>query len=306
MFDFWKEVIINDEKRVKNLAEVYKNDIKKAGLRVERCADYEAKHVVDGIVYKTLPTAGKCAEITLPVEGSGRAIIELGLSVGTNSEFARPWSVFKMPIVVEFDAKHPLADGLRLAIDSHIASVKDNKLVLADPRVCVKSAIIEEAKAAEGEGKPLPTLDVTENAVPVGTGEWILENLRFPTHVNTYVGAPNADDMPQLDAEYVQYAFEYCVPKRGFHGQGAVGQAVASVTHHVFYVKKDIVANVEAAFKALTSGVEGGKMVLVNEADGADAKAEEDQEYYSTVLDKDIAVKHTDGVPNTGTAETVA
>lgn len=287
MFDFWKEVIINDAERISKLSEVYADTElagKKTGLRVERCADYLTECVDPKVVYKTLPTAGKCAEITLPAEGSGRAVIELGLSVGTDSEFARPWSVFKMPIVVEFDAEHPLADGLRLAVDGHIASVVGSKLVLADPRVCVKSAIVEEAKAADGEGKQLPTLGVTANVVPVGTSEWILENLRFPTHVNTYVGAPNADDMPIANGKYIQYAFEYCVPKRGFHGQGAVGQAVSSVTHHVFYVLDgDVAAKFEEALKELV-GADNIKLTYDNKKT-EDVK---DDTIYSPALDEDV------------------
>lgn len=246
MFDFWKEVIINDAARVKALSDAKIYGDKKAGIRVERCADYESKYIVDKTVYRTFPTAGKAAEIKLDGVAAGRVVIELGLSVGTDSEFVRPWSVFKMPIVVEHDADHSLADSLRMVVDSHIASVVDNKLVLADPRVCVKKAVVE---TADGE----TTLGVTANVVPVGTGEWILENLRFPTHVNTYVGAPNADDMPQMGTEYVQYAFEYCVPKRGFHGQGAVGAPMASVTHHVFYVAKGAAVEAfEAALATLT------------------------------------------------------
>ncbi len=237
MFDFWKEVIINSNDRLETVTNAAGEEL----VRVTRCADYNPKNVVDGIVYKTACVEGNVAEITLPESGEGRLVIELGLSVGQDSEFARPWFAFKKPIVAEFDAKHSAADVMRLAVDSHIGSVVDNKFVLVDPKVCVKKAVIETEDA---NGKVTEDdLTIKHNVVPVGTGEWILENLRFPTHVNTRVAAPNADDMPVVGGKYTQYAFEYCVSKRGVHGSGAVGQPLASVTHHVFYVLEGIDAD---------------------------------------------------------------
>ena len=238
MFDFWKEVIINSNDRL----EAVKNAAGESLVRVKRCADYNPKNVVDGIMYKTECVEGNVAEITLPESGEGRLVIELGLSVGQDSEFARPWFAFKKPIVAEFDADHSAADVIRLAVDGHIGSVVGNKFVLVDPKVCVKKAVIETEDAS---GKVTEAaLTVKHNVVPAGTGEWILENLRFPTHVNTRVAAPNADDMPVAGGKYTQYAFEYCVSKRGAHGSGAVGQPLASVTHHVFYVLEGVDASV--------------------------------------------------------------
>lgn len=281
MFDFWKEVIINDGARVKALSTL-EGPIAKTGLRVERCADYEAQYVVDKIVYRTECVEGNVAEITLPESGEGRLVIELGLSVGQDSEFARPWFAFKKPVVAEFDAKHSAADVMRLAVDSHIGSVVGNKFVLVDPKVCVKKAVIETEDAT---GKVTEEdLTVKHNAVPAGTGEWILENLRFPTHVNTRVAAPNADDMPVAGGKYTQYAFEYCVPKRGVHGSGAVGQPLASVTHHIFYVLNgEAVTAFEAALEGLTV-----KPVFKGE-DTVETK--EDDTVYSKVLDTDLPVE---------------
>ena len=237
MFDFWKEVIINDAKRLEEVA---------GKLRVTRCADYDPKHVVDGIVYKTVAREGKCAELKLAsLVGSAvrRAQVILGLPEGhADSEFARPWSVFKKTFIVEFATLAELKAALVEACANHIGVVEGDKLVLVDPKVSIK-VVLEEA---DGEAwKPVAVAKdaIVANVVPAGTGEWILENLRFPTHVNTRVAAPNADEMPIMGGKYTQYAFEYAVPKRGFHGQGAVGQAITSVTHHVFYVLDTIAAD---------------------------------------------------------------
>ena len=254
MFDFWKEVIINDAARL----ETVKTAADKVALRVTRCADYIKDYVVDGKVYKTAPIEGAAAKINLATVAAGhtdsRLTIALGLVEGhADSEFARPWAAFKNSVAVEFKDLESLKAALRLAVDAHIASVVGDEWVLVDPRVVVKEIFVADRNGANFGADVDMKAAVTANVVPVGTGEWILENLRFPTHVNTYVGAPNADDMPQMGTEYVQYAFEYCVPKRGFHGQGAVGEPMASVTHHVFYVAKGAAVEAfEAALATLT------------------------------------------------------
>ena len=270
MFDFWKEVIINDAARL----ETVKTAAGKDALRVTRCADYVKDYVVDGKVYKTTPIEGSAAKINLATVAAGhtdsRLTIALGLVEGhADSEFARPWAAFKNSIAVEFEDLESLKDALRLAVDAHIASVVGDEWVLVDPRVVVKEIFVADRNGADFGADVDMKAAVTANVVPVGTGEWILENLRFPTHVNTYVGAPNADEMPIANGKYVQYAFEYCVPKRGFHGQGAVGEPMASVTHHVFYVLDSIAA--DAKFGTL------GDVVTMNPADG---------KVYSAVLEK--------------------
>ncbi len=261
MFDFWKEVIINDAARLKKVTDA----AGKTGLRVERCADYLADYVLGKKVYKTEGSVGTPAVIALDkvAEGHTDSIvrIELGLSAGQDSEFARPWFAFKKPVVVEFTGVDGLVKALREAIPAHIAVVVENnegnfELRMVDARVCVNKVEVADRAAADSKEDWAEAKDitkekgvVTKNALPFGTGEWILENLRFPTHVNTRVAAPNADDMPVAGAIYNQYAFEYCVPKRGVHGSGAVGEPLASVTHHIFYVLNTL--DVDAAFGLL-------------------------------------------------------
>jgi hypothetical protein len=276
MFDFWKEVIINDAARLKKVTDA----AGKTGLRVERCADYLADYVLGKKVYKTEGRVGTPAVIDLEKVANGHkdsiVRIELGLSAGQDSEFARPWFAFKKPVAVEFENLDGLCKALREALPAHIAVVRDNKLVLIDARVCVKLVEVADRAAAGSKEDWAEAKDITEeegvvtkNALPFGTGEWILENLRFPTHVNTRVAAPNADDMPVAGAIYNQYAFEYCVPKRGVHGSGAVGEPLSSVTHHIFYVLNTL--DVDAAFGLLC---ESGKVESVGyPVEGAESVA---------------------------------
>ena len=83
---------------------------------------------------------------------------------------------------------------------------------------------------------PRTVVNITKNIAPFGTGEWLVENLRFPTYPNLRYAGVNDDEKPVAGAFYTQFAFEYVSPSRGLHGQGTVGQALVSVTHHVFYV----------------------------------------------------------------------
>lgn len=298
MFDFWKEVIINDGARVKPLSTLG-GPIAKTGLRVERCADYEAQYVVDKTVYKTECVEGACARVNLKglISAESRVAIELGLSVGQDSEYARPWSVFKKPFIVEAENEAGLIKALREAIPAHIGhvevttgeggSITAAELVINDPKVCVKSVktatFNTDEKVNDWNALEEKNGVITPNVAPVGTGEWILENLRFPTHVNTRVAAPNADDMPVAGGKYTQYAFEYCVPKRGVHGSGAVGEPLASVTHHIFYVLNgEAVTKFEAALEGLTP-----KSVFKGES----TETKEDDTIYSKVLDTDLPVE---------------
>ena len=297
MFDFWKEVIINDAERL---------SVVEGKVRVARCADYDPAYVET--VYKTYPTVGACARVNLKdlISAESRVAIELGLSVGQDSEYARPWSVFKKPFVVEAKDEAGLIKALREAVPAHIGHVVVGEgtaeLVINDPKVCVKSVktatFNSDAKVNDWNALEEKEGVITPNAVPVGTSEWILENLRFPTHVNTRIAAPNADDMPNGGANYVQYAFEYAVPKRGFHGQGAVGQAITSVTHHVFYVREDLAPKADSVFAKLGGLVEINEPVVGENV----AKAEAEQEYYTAAKDADYTVEGK----NAGAPEAIA
>jgi hypothetical protein len=233
MFDFWREVIINDVDTLTRELKVYKKDYvlgKVAGK--------------EGDIYKTLPVAGTPAVIALGTL-SGVVEITLGLSVGQESEYACPFGASKKVIAVEAPTEKTLKE-----VFAGIATVSGTTITMLDPKVKVISVVehtINEDGAIASTTDKAST--ITKNVLPVGTGAWIIENLRFPTSVNTGYTSPNAAEDVDAKAKYVQYAFEYAVPKRGFHGQGAVGQEVTSVTHHVFYVKEGV--NADTAFGAL-------------------------------------------------------
>lgn len=238
MFDFWKEVIINDV-----------DDIVKTedGLRIGNVT-YKPDHIVKdggekGVVYKTPCEKGTSAVITVPsISEATRVRIELGLSAGQSSEFAAPYFASKKTVVVDADDNTGIVKALGIALEGLVDVNKTGKTItFKDKKVCVNSvhtATIDDTTKDWGdESDVTKTWLTTKNVLPVGTGAWIIENLRYPTGVNTAYVGPNADETVDPKGEYTQYAFEYAVRKRGIGGQGAVGQALTSVTHHVFYVK---------------------------------------------------------------------
>ena len=114
-------------------------------------------------------------------------------------------------------------------------------------------------------GEYLPTIDiftnkndelnaaevVTEGIEPFATGQWLIENLRFPTYPNIRWAAVGEEDRPVPGVVYVQYSFAYDSPRPQFGGLSGVGQKVEAVTRHIYYVPADLAAEFEAAFTDL-------------------------------------------------------
>ena len=77
-------------------------------------------------------------------------------------------------------------------------------------------------------------VEVTKNKMEIGTAAWLQENLRFPSYPNIRYAALNEEEYPVNGGLYTQFSFLYCMPRKGLHGQGTVGQALKSVTTKVF------------------------------------------------------------------------
>ena len=93
---------------------------------------------------------------------------------------------------------------------------------------------------------------VTEGVEPFATGEWLVENLRFPTYPNIRWAAVGDEDRPVPGVLYVQYSFAYDSPRPQFGGLSGVGQKVEAVTRHIYYVPASLASTFESAFSALT------------------------------------------------------
>lgn len=310
MFDFQKEVVINDVKNVKVDA--------KKGIFVIDGMTYKVNNVVEKTVYETEPVPGKKATITIPLEkvadGKKQVRIELGLDRDYRGSFGSALYYFRKPILIDF-REPATAEDLKKAAKAVAASndgvlrVKeesDSQIVFeaADDYITVRKAVVVafdcepeycgdkmEAVVAEVE------LDSTPNVVGFGTYEYLIHNLRLPTYANIRFASPAAVEMPVLGGEYYQYSFEYAVPRR-IGGLSVVGQMNYSSTGHTFFVLKDKVAEFKAALAGLSIvTVKKDEFIGAPEAfvpANAATDAEVDAKIADTIaeIDAKIAAKH--------------
>ena len=271
MFDFQKEVVINDAKNVKVDAE--------NGIFVIDGMTYKANNVVEKTVYKTAPVNGNPAEITInlsDVEGGKKQVrIELGLDRDYRGSFGSALYYFRKPILIDFRDAATIED-LKAAAKAVAASndgvlrvkeASDSKVVFeaADDYITVRKAEVVKFGCANEycNGDEMEVVEVVidlknpelnqvkDNEVSFGTYEYLIHNLRLPTYANIRFASPAAVEMPVLGGEYIQYSFEYAVPRR-IGGLSVVGQMNYSSTGHTFFVLKSQQAAFEAALAGLS------------------------------------------------------
>ena len=126
-------------------------------------------------------------------------------------------------------------------------------------------AMYDETTCDSCIGEYLPTIDIlnnknpeknaavitTEGVEPFATGQWLIENLRFPTYPNIRWAAVGDADRPIPGMVYVQYSFAYDSPRPQFGGLSGVGQKVEAVTRHIYYIPVDLAEEFEQALSDL-------------------------------------------------------
>lgn len=270
---------------------------KEAMFRVLRCADYVKSCVKDGKIYKTFGRKGSVAQAEFEltslasVPGQYRILIDVSLEGRYYSDYKYPWSEFHKLIMAEFEVTTDMSGSADKVAEAAVKALKAYipsdykyavsmtaetgkvKVLCTDPYQVIKSAKIqklEESGCYDGCSDKeyvdsTATVAITKNVAPFATGEWLTENLRFPTYPNLRYASANEDERPIPGATYVQYAFEYVSPRRGLTGQGTVGQALSSVTHHVFYVLDSLAAAFDDAISKIGEIVYmNGQVVILN------------------------------------------
>lgn len=261
-------------------------------FRVLRCADYVKEGLMNGVIWKTTAVRGSVAEVTFTVpteKGTYRVFLGLSLDEKYLSDYAMPWYRFSKPVIAEFtltqgnlsDAQNIMIRALKLAIPENYQFVRiskslgDVKVSCTDTYQVIKLAKLQKAEDVlcpadscgevtyndYGEQPSIENKKLVPNVMQTGTGEWLQENLRFPSYANLHYKALNSEEYPIVSALYDQYSFQYCVPRRGLHGQGTVGQKLVSVTTHTFYVLNTLSAEFE---KAITDAFGADVIVPVN------------------------------------------
>lgn len=279
MFDFQKEVIINSnllDDGVNPRFMVMNGPVKL--FRVLRCADYRKEGLVEGVIYKTPAEKGQVASaaFNLPTkEGTYRVVIGITLIGKYLADYAMPWSNFGKAVLAEFEVsaedlgktkelQEKMIKAIEMAIPENYryvrVSAEDSNKVLVS---CTDShQVITVAELQEQRGISCPdsctekqyvtvdkAVEVTKNKMEIGTAAWLQENLRFPSYPNIRYAALNEEEYPVNGGLYTQFSFLYCMPRKGLHGQGTVGQALKSVTTHTFYVLSSLVDKFEEDLK---------------------------------------------------------
>ena len=266
MFKYTKEVIINSPKMEDGSNRIILDE---GVVTIKRGGQYEVAKI-SGKVWKTAPVVGSPAIVTIngatafASTGIHRVVVTLKSLRKFTADMANAnWSEFGKQIVVEIDvtatgtaAANTAAKALEYAfgeIAKVSASGSDVVITLKDAYISVASVQVAKYNSTYDEYTAVTgnVATITDNKEPFGTGEWIQENLRFPSYPNVRYSALYADEYPVMGGQYTQYAFAYESERPGLGGLSAVGQKIESVTQHIFYVAEGAVSAFETAFTGL-------------------------------------------------------
>ena len=280
MFDYTKETILNSvtDKNVQAITGLLR--IFRVG---EYKVDYKSTNIADGKVYKAQGTEGTkaTAKITAVAgnSGSNAGKYRVTVNMKNNSKFYADYATavwkFQKPIYAEFTVvgdstdntaalmATKIANAIKLALPENnkyvTVAVNDANVVItaADATDMFESVVIEKYEPnsvlpSEGQyvvSTAIGTITTTDNKVPFATGDWLIENLRFPSYPNTRYNSVNGDETPVPGQLYTQYSFRYIAERKNLSGIGSVGQRLVSITNHVFYVPSTLETAFEAKLK---------------------------------------------------------
>lgn len=256
MFNYTRDFVINKEG-------IITTDLAGTELRIKRAANYKIKNILDGTIYVTEPVKGKLGLVKITVPSvTGADVLRLTMFMATPdaelAEFGTPgWRAFGKPVIVEIGAQEVAKTGaenlkkaLELALGEYArVTIADAVVTIEFKEYWMSAEDVKLEKVTFGkaddidetvEAVPDNAVVVTASVMPKLTGDWMVENLRFPTAGNRRYAALNADETPIPGATYYQLVFDYVSERSVPGGLSGVGQVVKSVTKHIFYVKSDI------------------------------------------------------------------
>ena len=279
MFDYTKETILNSvtDKNVQAITGLLR--IFRVG---EYKVDYKSTNIADGKVYKA-GTEGTKATATITAvagnSGSNGGKYRVTVNMKNNSKFYADYATavwkFQKPIYAEFTVvgdstdrtaalmATKIANAIKLALPENnkyiTVTVDDDDVIITatDATDMFESVVIEKYEPnsvlpSEGQyvaSTVVGTIAKTDNKVPFATGDWLIENLRFPSYPNTRYNSINGDEKPVPGQLYTQYSFRYIAERKNLSGIGSVGQRLVSITNHVFYIPSTLEATFEAKLK---------------------------------------------------------
>lgn len=261
---FESEVFSPEQNNMVKAASVWRNgqyDLAKVG-KITKTEGYEgekAQMVLD------------CTNLIPFEEVNGEKVYDLGLyqltfKVEMDGKFLSDWASpeyngFYKPFVIGLEftdvnaekganvAKY-IAEQINLVLaennkfikveakgDNVVIDATDNYMIFKSENVKFEKYEVVGCDTCLGEyiPKKISVKVMKDGKQPFATGAWLLENQRLPNSNNFRYFGFN-DEMPIAGALYNQYSFDYRSERPGLGGHSGVGQEIAAITSHTFFV----------------------------------------------------------------------
>jgi hypothetical protein len=257
-------------------------------VSIQRFGEYKVRNILGQKVFKTPGIRGKKSVMTIDCDGliakDEAGVYEAGLYNFTFSikmpnrfygEYAHPAFLgFFKPVMIGFEVTasvaadgeklaNLLANDLKLVIPENnkfiLVKVDGSKVVLTIPDVYghfgeyrferYDSTLCDSCLGDYFKKDVDDKITIEDGVEPFATGQWLIENLRFPSYPNIRYAAINEDEYPLAGSLYTEYTFTYCANRIGFGGMSGVGQEVAASTKHVLYVENSLVDDFDAVLE---------------------------------------------------------
>lgn len=272
---FESEVFSPEQNKMVKAASVWRNgqyDLEKIGTitKTEGYKGENAKLVLD------------CSKLIAEAEDGVQdlGLYQLTFNVEMDGKFLSDWASpeykgFYKPFVVGLDVNDEtvekmaeyLCEQINLALAENNKFIKvsyegdnltieatDNYMILKPENFKFEKYEVVGCDTCLGEYIPKKIKEYItvekEGKQPFATGTWLLENQRLPNSNNFRYFGFN-DEMPVAGALYNQYSFDYRSERPGLGGHSGVGQEIAAITSHTFFVMQGEAA---AAFEAAFAG----------------------------------------------------
>ena len=278
MWNYYKTVVINSAVAEDGHDMFFVQGDK---VNVWRTGQYDLAKI--GKITETPGYKGSNAKMTIKCDGlipeAAEGVHDLGLyqlsfKVEMDGKFLSDYATpayqgFYKPIVVGLDindenAEAPaeyIASQIKMALPENNEFIKvsvdgtnvvveatDNYMFFKKESVKFEKYEVVGCDTCLGEYIPKKIeVEIVDGKQPFATGTWILENLRLPNTLNYRYFGSN-DEMPIANEIYTQFTFDYTSDRPGLGGHSGVGQAIAAVTTHTFYVASSAVAAFKTAF----------------------------------------------------------
>lgn len=117
------------------------------------------------------------------------------------------------------------------------------------------TVLLDRGKWADAVSTKL--VHTTTGVDAFATGEWLIENLRFPSYPNIRWAAIGESNRPIPGEKYTMFSFAYESPRPGLGGLSGVGQKIEAVTRHIYYVRGEAsnASSPAGKFKALLANL---------------------------------------------------